>query len=189
MEHPPFDSQITFLYVADLDRSSAFYGDTLGLELARDQGARRIYRVRDGAYVGLCSHRPPEPGGVIVTLVADDVDAWAYRLAVAGHEVDGPHANERFELYHLFVRDPDGHLVEIEPGSASRPIEVTRPGMFAHPTLQGGERRRKELESAPSEGAGDGLSDEAKPRVPRLLLLVLVQTGGAHDGTRTAWSS
>ena len=108
------DAQITFLYVADLARSAAFYGDALGLELARDQGACHIYRVTDSAFVGVCDHREPDPGGTIITLVADDVDAWADRLRAAGYEVDGPHANERFALYHLFVRDPDGHLVEIQ---------------------------------------------------------------------------
>jgi catechol 2,3-dioxygenase-like lactoylglutathione lyase family enzyme len=109
-----FDQQITFLYVADLARSAHFYGDALGLELARDQGACHIYKVRDGAYLGVCSHRPPEPGGVIVTLVSDDVDGWATRITEAGYDVDGPHANDRFELYHVFVSDPDGHLVEIQ---------------------------------------------------------------------------
>lgn len=109
-----FDSQITFLYVEDLERSAAFYGELLGLELVRDQGACLIYRVTPSAYIGVCSHRPPEPGGVILTLVADDVDRWAARLAEAGIDIDGPHANERFELYHCFVSDPDGHLVEIQ---------------------------------------------------------------------------
>ncbi len=109
-----FDAQITFLYVEDLARSAAFYADVLGLELVRDQGACHIYRVAGRALLGLCDHREPDPGGTIVTLVTDDVDAWAERLAGAGHEVEGPHANERFGLYHLFVRDPDGHLVEIQ---------------------------------------------------------------------------
>jgi catechol 2,3-dioxygenase-like lactoylglutathione lyase family enzyme len=109
-----FHSQITFVYVHDLDRSAAFYGDTLGLELARDQGACHIYRVTASAYLGVCDHRDPDPGGTIITLVADDVDRWAARLRNAGYEVDGPHANERFALYHLFVRDPDGHLVEVQ---------------------------------------------------------------------------
>ncbi len=109
-----FDSQITFLYGEDLTRSAAFYGGVLGLELARDQGACLIYRVTAGAYLGICSHRPPKPGGVILTLVVDEVDTWAERLTNAGLEVDGPHANERFELYHCFVTDPDGHLVEIQ---------------------------------------------------------------------------
>jgi len=109
-----FTSQITFLYVGDLARSAEFYGGVLGLELARDQGACHIYRVTANACLGLCDHRDPDPGGTIITLVADDVDGWAQRLAAAGHEVDGPHENERFALYHLFVRDPDGHLVEIQ---------------------------------------------------------------------------
>ena len=110
----PIDAQITFVHVADLARSAAFYGDVLGLALARDQGACRIYRVTGGAYLGVCDHRPPEPGGIILTLVSDDVDAWAARLVAAGHEVDGPHANPRFAIYHCFVHDPDGHLVEIQ---------------------------------------------------------------------------
>lgn len=111
---PDVAAQITFLYVDDLARSAAFYGGVLGLELVRDQGACHIYRVTADAFVGLCDHRDPAPGGVIVTLVADDVDGWAARLAAAGHDVDGPHRSEQFELYHLFVRDPDGHLVEIQ---------------------------------------------------------------------------
>jgi catechol 2,3-dioxygenase-like lactoylglutathione lyase family enzyme len=109
-----FDAQITFLSVADLARSADFYGGVLGLELARDQGACLIYRVAGDGYLGLCDHLAPVPGGVIVTLVTDDVDGWAERLTAAGHEVEGPAGNERFALYHLFVRDPDGHLVEIQ---------------------------------------------------------------------------
>lgn len=114
VEPTGFDAQITFLYVADLSRAAEFYGGVLGLAVARDQGACLIYRVAEQGYLGLCSHRPPAPGGVIVTLVADDVDGWAERLRAAGHEVEGPVANERFALYHLFVRDPDGHVVEIQ---------------------------------------------------------------------------
>ncbi|MGI9644128.1 MAG: VOC family protein [Ilumatobacteraceae bacterium] len=108
------DAQITFVHVADLARSAEFYGSTLGLELARDQGACLIYRVTGDAYIGICDHRAPEPAGIILTLVADDVDGWADRLTAAGVEVEGPTASERFAIYHLFARDPDGHLVEIQ---------------------------------------------------------------------------
>lgn len=109
-----FDSQLTFLFVEDLAASATFYGDVLGLELARDQGACLIYKVTNDAYLGLCNHREPDPGGIIITLVSDDIDAWAARLQAAGHNVEGPSANERFALYHCFVHDPDGHLVEIQ---------------------------------------------------------------------------
>lgn len=109
-----FHGQITFLNVSDLERSAAFYGGVLGLELVRDQGACRIYSAGGNAYLGICNHRPPEPGGVIITLVTDDVDGWAQRLRDAGHVVDGPTANDRFAIYHCFVHDPDGHVVEIQ---------------------------------------------------------------------------
>ena len=109
-----FDAQITFLHVADLQRSAGFYGGVLGLELVRDQGACLIYRATGRSYLGVCSHRTSEPGGVIVTLVTDDVDGWAERLSAVGYECEGPAHDERFALYHLFVRDPDGHHVEIQ---------------------------------------------------------------------------
>ena len=114
MDPQGFDSQITFVYVDNLDRAAAFYGGQLGLQLARDQGACLVYRVTPSAYLGVCTHRTPDPGGIILTLVTDDVDAWVRRLRAADIDVDGPHANERFELYHCFVHDPDGHLVEIQ---------------------------------------------------------------------------
>lgn len=114
MKDSSFDAQITFVYVADLARSATFYGDVLGLELVRDQGACLIYRVSGEAHLGICDHRPPEPGGLIITLLADDVDGWAERLVSLGHAVDGPEDNARFALRHCFVSDPDGHLVEIQ---------------------------------------------------------------------------
>lgn len=114
MEMSPIDAQITFVYVDELDRSAAFYGEVLGLELVRDQGACLIYRVTGDAYLGVCDHHSSEPGGMILTIVTDDVDRWAQRVADAGHSVDGPHTNTRFGLYHCFVRDPDGHVVEIQ---------------------------------------------------------------------------
>ena len=109
-----FDSQITFVYVSDLARSAAFYGGVLKLEMVRDQGACHIYRVATDAYLGVCDHRPVDLGGVIITLVSDEVDAWAERLVAAGYTVDGPSANTQFGLYHCFVHDPDGHVVEIQ---------------------------------------------------------------------------
>jgi catechol 2,3-dioxygenase-like lactoylglutathione lyase family enzyme len=109
-----FESQITFVYVSDLTRSAAFYGGVLNLELIRDQGACRIYRVATDAYLGVCDHRPVDVGGVIITLVSHEVDVWAERLMAAGYEVEGPSANANFGLYHCFVHDPDGHLIEIQ---------------------------------------------------------------------------
>ena len=44
---------ITWLYYRDLPRAQRFYEEVMGLELEVDQGWSVIYRIVDGAYVGL----------------------------------------------------------------------------------------------------------------------------------------
>jgi len=116
MPERPIDSQITFLTVSDLEASSRFYGTVLGLDLVVDQGSCRIYRVTSSAYLGICTHREDvQPQGVIVTLVSNEVDRWYDELSANGVEFESaPALNERFGIYHVFLRDPDGHLVEIQ---------------------------------------------------------------------------
>jgi catechol 2,3-dioxygenase-like lactoylglutathione lyase family enzyme len=111
-----FDSQITFCYTPDLEAAAQFYEDVLGLPLALDQGACRIYRVAKCAYLGFCTRADaPRPDGIILTLVTDDVDGWHARLVQRGVEFEKPPAlNEKFNIYHCFLRDPAGYLIEIQ---------------------------------------------------------------------------
>ncbi|MEH2161281.1 MAG: hypothetical protein V7K38_09570 [Nostoc sp.] len=44
--HPQIEQQITFFYTHNLNASTEFYEQMLGLELWLDQGAYRIYTVR-----------------------------------------------------------------------------------------------------------------------------------------------
>ena len=113
---PVFDAQVTFCYTPDLEASARFYGDVLGLPLALDQGACRIYRVREGAFLGVCARDgAPRPDGVILTLVTDDVDGACARLAARGVAFEKPPAyNPDFRIYHCFFRDPAGYLLEIQ---------------------------------------------------------------------------
>ena len=63
----PIDAHITFLKVADLDRSSAFYGDGLGLTMVLDQGGCRIYALTDSAFLGVCERPGEKASNVMVT--------------------------------------------------------------------------------------------------------------------------
>lgn len=112
----PIDSQITFVTVSDLDASGQFYGGVLGLDLVVDQGTCRIYRTTATSYLGICTHREDvSPQGIILTLVSDDVDRWYRELQEAGVTFESaPQLNDRYNIYHVFLRDPDGHLVEIQ---------------------------------------------------------------------------
>jgi catechol 2,3-dioxygenase-like lactoylglutathione lyase family enzyme len=111
-----FEGLITFCPVADLGATARFYEDDLGLDLALDQGSCRIYRVRDGAYLGFCRSETARPAeGVILTLVTDDVDGWHERLMARGVPVEAPpRLNPDYLVYHFFARDPTGHRVEIQ---------------------------------------------------------------------------
>lgn len=111
------DALVVFLYVDDLERSAAFYGEALGLPLVLDQGSCRLYRVAPGGFVGVCGSgdRPTTSNGLIVTLVRDDVDAYCAQLVSRGVELEQPPThNERFGIHHAFLRDPDGHLIEVQ---------------------------------------------------------------------------
>lgn len=109
------DAQITFCGCRDLARTSAFYEDALGLDLAVDQGRCRIFRVAEGAFLGFCEHLDVRPEGVILTLVAGDVEARHRELVAAGVAVEAePVHSEEFAITHFFLRDPDGHRVEIQ---------------------------------------------------------------------------
>lgn len=109
-----FDDFVAFIRSSDLERSHEFYADLLGLPLVLDQGRCRIYRVSTSGYLGVCRGEP-SPEGVIVTLVARDVRERCSELAARGVLFDKPVAyNPDFDITHAFLRDPDGHLVEIQ---------------------------------------------------------------------------
>lgn len=113
-----FDQQVTFLAVNDLKNSASFYEDQLGLELVLDQGTCRIYRVSRDGFLGICEGSEmmePSPDAAIVTLVSQDVDGWYKRLMAKGIVFEkAPTENTQYNIYHCFLRDPDGHLLEIQ---------------------------------------------------------------------------
>lgn len=113
-----FDSQVTFLYAANLHESARFYHELLGLELVLDQGPCQIFRVAGNAFLGVCQcsgERPVSADGVIVTFVSNDVDGWYDKLAAAGVAFMAPPThNERFNIYHAFFHDPDGYKLEVQ---------------------------------------------------------------------------
>jgi len=110
------NAQITFLPSTDLERSRTFYEEVIGLELVTDQGTCHIYRVTNEAFLGVCiKDESLRTDGVIITLVTDDVDGWCDRITATGGVIDhGPDHSERFGIYHAFLRDPDGNLLEIQ---------------------------------------------------------------------------
>ena len=112
----PFDDLVTFCYTSRFKETIKFYEEVLGLPLVLDQGRCRIYRVSENGYLGFCRDTdPPSTQGIIITLVTDDVDEWYENLIAKGVEFEkNPRHNPDFRIYHCFLRDPNGYLIEIQ---------------------------------------------------------------------------
>ena len=117
MSRPNIHQQVTFLTTDDLERSEHFYGEVLGLEMVLDQGVCKIYGVSRDAFLGVCVSKQ-ESGpheDVVITLVSNQVDAWHKYLVDKDVLIEkAPNHNEKFNIYHLFLRDPNGYLLEIQ---------------------------------------------------------------------------
>ena len=117
MKRPSLEQQVTFLAAKNLAHTASFYTQILGLPLVLDQGSCQIFQVSADAFVGFCEHLDFEKPatGVILTLVSHEVDAWYAYLRNQSVTVENPpQFNPRFNIYHLFLRDPNGYLVEIQ---------------------------------------------------------------------------
>ncbi|MCS6869841.1 MAG: VOC family protein [Anaerolineae bacterium] len=123
MKRPRLAEHITFLYVPQLEPVVRFYGELFGLPLALDQGTCRIYRIAAQSYLGVCQRHGVDTSpkhGVIVTFVSPEVDEWyAYLSAQGVHFEQPPRLNTAYGIYHCFLRDPAGYLVEIQRFLAS----------------------------------------------------------------------
>lgn len=117
MARPPIHQHTTFLYTRDLKATARFYEEVMDLQLALDQGDCRIYRVGRDAFLGFCERvdTPTHPVGVILTIITNEVDGWYRHLRDQGVEFESePTLNPRYEIYHCYLRDPNGYLIEIQ---------------------------------------------------------------------------
>jgi catechol 2,3-dioxygenase-like lactoylglutathione lyase family enzyme len=126
----------TALYVDDLARSGRFYEDVFGFRQLMADDRMRAYSVADRQVLLLfCRGGSTEPspmhGGLIpphdgrgtlhlaFAIAQEDLDGWRRALAARGValESDLHCGDDRPGGDSLYLRDPDGHLVElITPG-------------------------------------------------------------------------
>lgn len=127
MQRPQADNTlaITFFYYRDLPRAMAFYEEALGLPLAIDQGWCKIYRIAEGAHVGLVDetrgmNKWAEVKPVQLCIRVPDVDAWhAYAQHMAFDALSELFENDQLGIRAFVFNDPEGYQIEVQ--SATRP--------------------------------------------------------------------
>lgn len=119
---------ITWLYYRDLPRAQRFYEDIMDLKMEVDQGWSKIYRIREGAYVGLVDgahgyHEAADTKPIILCLNVENADTWYNKLTSRGLDIeDMPHESERLKVKVFMLKDPEGYTIEIQetmPGGLS----------------------------------------------------------------------
>jgi len=92
--------------------STRFYADVLGLRVVMDHGWI-VTLGTPSAQLSLISHDATAPMPPAVSVEVADVDA-AYAAAVAhGAEIVHPLTDEPWGVRRFFLRDPDGHVVNV----------------------------------------------------------------------------
>ncbi len=115
-------SSVVFLPCSDIDKTCAFYHDTLHLPIAQKQG-KNLYIFDTGyGYWGFCEYgdgRKILSGdqGVCLSLNLnsdEEVDQMYEHLKdiCTVHKI--PSLHPVFPVYSFFVKDPDGYLVEFQ---------------------------------------------------------------------------
>lgn len=114
---PPISQSITFTYADDLDRAAHFFAEVMELEEVRDQGACRIFRLTDSAFLGVCTlpGRPRAMAGVTITLVSEDVEGWHDFLRAKGVAFEEePVRKDAFGITAALLISPHGYRLEIQ---------------------------------------------------------------------------
>jgi lactoylglutathione lyase len=115
------------LVAGDLDKCAAFYESALGLVRQRridfdgeaGRGSEILYEATAaGGAMFVLIHYDDKPapahGELILGFYTSDIDAMVARVAAAGGAVDrAPYAIPEMKLKVAFVRDVEGHVIEL----------------------------------------------------------------------------
>jgi len=131
------------LYVADLNRSVAFYRDVLGLGLAEEFEADRgaaffagsgillLFRADVTRQKGILpAHGSTGPGHVAFRVKPSELNTWRKRLQECGVEIERE-VSFNGQPPSIYFRDPDGNSLELAVPSIW-PFKKRRTTQFEH---------------------------------------------------------
>lgn len=112
-------SRLSHVYgtFSDLPAARRFWVDLIGLEVLVD-GEEYVRLGSSGGYsLGMEQAPEGEAPELEIVVRVPDVDAAYERLQGAGVETGGPPEDMAWGARHIWLRDPDGHLISIYSSS------------------------------------------------------------------------
>lgn len=112
------ESMVNFYPCLDINQTTHFYLEMIGLTLYQDQGKARIFDTGYG-YLGFCQYDYSDLA--TQTCISfnlkdqESVDQYYKDLKNKGIEVmTSPQKHPQFEVYSFFARDPNGYKLEFQ---------------------------------------------------------------------------
>lgn len=98
-----------------LPAAQDFYGQVLGLQAVMDHGwiITMADPDRPNVQLSVMSHDETAPMIPAVSIQVDDVDACHAAAVRIGAEIVHPLTDEAWGVRRFFVRDPDGHVINV----------------------------------------------------------------------------
>ena len=110
------------LYVADLKRSAAFYGDVFGAEIIPDpfRDDRHVwFKIGEHNQLHLIAGSRPDPGNMHFAFAVSSLKDFLTRLSASGVRYDDGHGGaSKVRLRpdgvkQIYFQDPDGYWIEV----------------------------------------------------------------------------
>lgn len=120
MQEHDLEGTLTLFYYDDLKKAFDFYNDIIGFDLVADFGYVKIFRVIEGALLGLVdgqlgSHRTSPSKPVRLVVMVKNIDGWFKKIKAGGVETfeDEPFTGKKMNLKGFTLEDPEGYTVEM----------------------------------------------------------------------------
>lgn len=120
MDDYSLEGTLTLFYYDDLERAFNFYNDIIGFEFVADFGYVKIFKVIEGALLGLVdgqlgSHRTSPSKPVRLVVMVKDIESWFTKLKTGGIKIfeDEPFTGKKMKLKGFTFNDPEGYTVEM----------------------------------------------------------------------------
>jgi len=106
-------SGIIFLGTNQLEKITDFYHKEIGCEIWLEQADCKIFK-HDNFLLGFCARQEKEINGIITFFYSDKSEVDRFYQKFKSLAESPPIENEKYEIYHFFIHDPEGRKVEFQ---------------------------------------------------------------------------